>query len=122
MVVKNTLAKRALDGTPADSAKELLTGPVGVAIGYDDPALLAKKVLVFVKKNEKLEIKGAVIEGRYCNVEDIITISELPSREALLASFIGAMQSPLSKCASALNATLAQFVYVMEAIKKNREA
>jgi ribosomal protein L10 len=120
-VVKNTLAMRALEGTPLETAKEYLTGPVGVAISYEDPALLAKKVLSYVKKNEKLEIKGGVIEGKLCSFVDIKTISELPSRDILLATFIGAMQSPLSKLASALNATMAQFVYAMGALRNKRE-
>jgi len=46
-----------------ESAKDTFTGPVGIAIGYDDPALLAKKVLEFARENEKLEIKGGVLAG-----------------------------------------------------------
>lgn len=120
-VVKNTLARRAVEGTPVEAAKDVLNGPVGVAIGYDDPALLAKKILGFIKTNEKLSIKGGVIEGRACEQKEIKTISELPSREVLLSSLIGTMQSPLSKLASALNATVARFVYAMEAAKNNRK-
>ncbi len=121
-VVKNTLAKRASDGTPVEVVKEAFTGPVGIAIGYDEPVSLAKKVLEFVKSNEKLKIKGGIIEGKSCKVEDIKAISELPSREVLLAGLIGAMQSPLSKLAAALNATLTQFAYAMEALKNKHEA
>ncbi len=121
-VVKNTLAKRASDGTPVEVVKEAFTGPVGIAIGYDEPVSLAKKVLEFVKSNEKLKIKGGIIEGKSCKVEDIKAISELPSREVLLATLIGAMQSPLSKLAAALNATVTQFAYAMEALKNKREA
>jgi ribosomal protein L10 len=71
-VVKNTLAMRALEGTPVETAKEYLTGPVGVAISYEDPALLAKKVLSYVKKNEKLEIKGGVIEGKFATMAQFV--------------------------------------------------
>lgn len=120
-VVKNTLAKRASEGTPVEAVKNTFRGPVGVAISYKDPALLAKKVLEFVKANEKLKIKGGIIEGKACGAEEIKAISELPSRETLLAMFIGAMQSPLSKLAAALNATLVQFVYVMESLKKTKK-
>ncbi len=121
-VVKNTLAKRASEGTPVEAAKDTFTGPVGVAISYKDPALLAKKVLEFVKTNEKLKVKGGIIEGKACETEDIKAIAELPSRETLLATFICTMQSPLSKLAAALNATLAQFVYAMGALKQKRES
>lgn len=121
-VIKNTLAKRASEGTPIDAVKEIFSGPIGIAVGYDDPVLLAKKVLEFSKKNDKLEIKGGIIEGDVCTPAQIKTISELPSREVQLAMLVGAMQSPLSKLASALNATLSGFVYAMEALKKNRES
>jgi large subunit ribosomal protein L10 len=119
-VVKNTLARRALEGTSAEMTKDELTGPVGVAIGYDDPALLAKKVLAYVKTNEKLKIKTGIIEGRACGDTEIKVISELPSREALLATIIGTMQSPLSKFASALNATITRFAYALEAEKEKK--
>lgn len=120
--MKNTLAKRASEGTPVEAVKNTFTGPVGVAISYKDSALLAKKVLGFIKVNEKLKIKGGIIDGKACETKDIKAVSELPSREALLATFIGTMQSPLSKLAAALNATLTQFIYAMEAIKQKRES
>jgi large subunit ribosomal protein L10 len=121
-VVKNTLAKRAVEGTPAEGMKEVFSGPVGVAIGYDDPSLLAKKVLSFVKTNEKLKIRSGVIEGKVCAYKEIKAIAELPSREILLTTFIGTFQMPLTKLASALNATVNRFVYAMEAVKRDREA
>ncbi len=121
-VVKNTLARRASEGTAVDAAKEIFSGPVGIAVGYDDPVLLAKKVFEFSKSNDKLEIKGGIIEGDIYTPAQIKTISELPSREVQLSMLVGAMQSPLSKLASALNATLSGFMYAMEALKKNRES
>jgi large subunit ribosomal protein L10 len=120
-VVKNSLAKRAIEGTPIETAKDVLAGPIGIAISYEDPAVLAKKVLAFVKTNEKLEIRGGVFEGKTCEMKDIKAISELPSREILLATFIGTMQSPLSKLVAALNATVSRFVYALEAVKNNRK-
>jgi ribosomal protein L10 len=121
-VVKNTLARRASDGTSAEIAKETFEGPVGIAIGYDEPVSLAKKVLAFAKSNEKLNVKGGIIEGKMCKTADINTISKLPSRETLLSMFIGTMQSPLSMLAAGMNATLARFVYAMGALKSKREA
>lgn len=121
-VVKNTLAKRASAGTPVEMAKEAFTGPVGVVISYDDPVSLAKKILEFTKTNEKLKIKGGIIEGKTCKPDDIKAISELPSRETLLAMFIGTMQSPLSKLAAILNATVVRLAYAMEALKNKRSS
>ncbi len=119
-VVKNTLAKRAAEGTPVEVAKDIFSGPIGIAVGYDDPVLVVKKVLEFSKSNNKLEIKGGVVEGSICTPEQIKAISELPPREVLLAMLVGAMQSPLSKLAGLLNSTLTQFMYAMEALKNKK--
>ncbi|RJQ22597.1 MAG: 50S ribosomal protein L10 [Nitrospiraceae bacterium] len=119
-VVKNTLAKRAAEGTPVEAVKDHFSGPVGIAIGYDDPVLLVKKVLEYGRTNEKLQIRGGVIEGGACTLQALKTISELPSREVQLAMLAGVMQAPSNKLARLLNATLAQFIYAMEALKKKK--
>ena len=119
-VVKNTLARRAAEGTPVNDAADIFSGPVGIAIGYDDPVLLVKKVIEFGRKNKKLDIRGGVIEGDVCSPEQISTISELPSREVQLSMLVGAMQSPLSKFAGLLNSTLSQFIYALEALKNKK--
>ncbi len=69
-VVKNTLARIASQDTGMAVAADSLKGPVGIAIGYDDPVLVLKKVLEFKKTNEKLQIKGAVVEGKFCGPDD----------------------------------------------------
>jgi len=121
-VVKNTLARRAAEGTQLDSARDFISGPMGIAVGYDDPVLVVKKVLEFNKSNDKLEIRGGVIEGNTCTPAELKTISELPPREIQLSMLIGAMQSPVSKFAGLLNSTIAQFAYAMEALKRKRES
>jgi len=120
-VVKNTLAKIAAEGTPVNVAKDIFSGPIGIAIGYDDPVLVVKKVLEYSKTNEKLEIKGGVVEGAVYAPAQIKAISELPPREVLLSMLVGAMQSPLSKLAGLLNSTLTQFMYAMEGLKQKKE-
>ncbi len=82
--------------------------------------VLVKKVLEFKRINEKLEIKGGIIEGGVCTPEQIKTISELPPREIQLSMLISAIQSPLSKFVCLLNSTLLQFVYALEALKEKR--
>ncbi|MBI5025408.1 MAG: 50S ribosomal protein L10 [Nitrospirae bacterium] len=119
-VVKNTLAKKASSGTSIDAAKGEFAGPIGIAFSYDDPILLAKKVLEFANKNEKLRIRGGVIEGGLCSAEDVKSVAQLPPRGVLLSMFIGAMQSPLSRLAGALNATLSGFICAMEALKNKK--
>ncbi len=121
-VVKNTLAKIASKDTRIGVAAEVFKGPVGIAIGYDDPVLAAKKVLEFTKTNEKLQITGAVVEGKFCQRAEVKAIAELPSREVLLSMLVGVMQAPLSKMASGLAATVSSFAYAMEAIKNKKSA
>lgn len=116
-IVKNTLAKIAAKDTDISLAADAFRGPVGIAIGYDDSVLVLKKVLEFIKTNEKLRVKGAVIEGRFCEPSEIKAIAELPSREVLLSMLAGVLQAPLSKMARALSATVSSFGYAMEALK-----
>ena len=119
-VVKNTLAKIASQDTVLAVAADSLKGPVGIAIGYDDPVLVLKKVLEFKKTNEKLQVKGAVVEGKFCDPNVVKEIAALPSREILLSMLAGAFQSPLSTLAGALNATLTSFAYAMESLKSTK--
>ena len=116
-VVKNTLAKIASADTDVEVAAHVFEGPVGLAMGYDDPVLVVKKVLEFTKTNEKLQVKGAVVEGKLCDRNEIKEISELPSREVLLAMLAAAMQAPAAKMAGALAATVNGFAYALEALK-----
>ena len=95
---------------------------MGLAIGYDDPVLLAKKVLEFTQSNKKLKVMGGSIEGKVCDSKELKVISELPSREVQLSMLASAMQSPLYKLANVLNATLVRLPYAMEALKRQREA
>jgi len=119
-VIKNTLAKRAAEGTSVDAVKDIFSGPVGVAIGYDDPVLLVKKVLAYSKGNEKLEIKGGIVEGSVCDVKQMQSISLLPPREVQLAMLAGVMNAPATKFAGLLNATITQFGYALEALKNKK--
>ena len=119
-VVKNTLAKLAAADTDIEAVKDIFNGPIGIAAGYDDPVLLLKKVLEYSKANDKLEIKGGVVEGGVCSPEQIKAISGLPPREVLLSMLAAGMQAPATKMAGLLNATLAQFVYALEALKDKK--
>jgi len=119
-VVKNTLAKIAARDTSVAVAESVFKGPIGIAIGYDDPVLVVKKVLEFMKTNEKLRVKGAVIEGKLCEPSEVKEIAELPSREVLLSILAGAFQAPASNMARALSATLSSFAYALQAHEKKK--
>ncbi|MBA3060150.1 MAG: 50S ribosomal protein L10 [Nitrospirae bacterium] len=119
-VVKNTLARAASAKTSLSVISDLLKGPVGIAIGYADPVQVAKKVIEYSKKNNKLKVNGGVVEGRLCNAEDIKSIAALPPREILLSMLAGVFNAPLSKMAGALSATVSSFAYAVNALKDKK--
>jgi large subunit ribosomal protein L10 len=121
-VVKNTLISIAAKGTPVEAAGNFLVGPTGLAFGFDDAVAMTKKVLEFSDKNEKFKVKSGIIDGRLCTVDEIKTIAKLPPRGVLLSMLAGAFQAPLTKLGSALNATVVQFVYGLEALKVKKAA
>jgi len=119
-VVKNTLATIASRGTSVSAAKDSFRGPVGVVISFDDPVMTAKKVLEYSKRNEKLKVSSGIIEGRFCQPDDIKAVAELPSRNVLLSIVAGSLQASIGKCAAAFSATLNSFIYAMEALKQQK--
>ena len=121
-VAKNTLINIAVKGTPVEAAKDFFSGPTAVAFGYDDPVAAAKKVLEYSEKNDKLKIKSGIIEGKLVSLDELKSISKLPPKNVLLGMMAGAFQAPAAKLAGALYATVAQFAYVLEAVKNKKSA
>ncbi len=119
-VVKNTLARIASKDTDVAAAEKVFKGPIGIAIGYDDPVLVVKKVLEFAKTNEKIQVRGAIVEGRLCEPAEVKQIADLPPREVLLSMLAGAFQAPSSKMAGALSATVSSFAYALQALRSKK--
>jgi large subunit ribosomal protein L10 len=119
-VVKNTLAKIAAEETPAASVRDDFKGPVGIAISYDDPVMVAKEVLEFSKKIDNLDVTCGVVDGDFCGPEQLKAIAELPPREVLLGMIAGTMQAPLAKMGRLLNASLCSFIYALSALKDKK--
>jgi large subunit ribosomal protein L10 len=119
-VVKNTLAKIAAEGTSVAAAKDFFKGPVGIAISYEDPVAIVRKMLEFSRKNDKLKVGAGLIEGSLCVSADLKAVADIPSRPVLLSMMAGVFQAPLSKMASLLNATVSKFAYALEAVKNKK--
>ncbi|WP_129600972.1 50S ribosomal protein L10 [Anaerophilus nitritogenes] len=98
-VYKNTFMRLAVKGTGFEPLTTDLTGPNAVAFSYEDPVVPAKILNDFAKDHKNLELKAAVVEGQYYGVDTIKEIAEIPSREVLLAKFLGSIKSPLSNLA-----------------------
>lgn len=96
-VYKNTLMKRAVEGTDFEKLAEVMQGPSAIAISKTDataPARILKKAIDDFKK---MEFKAGVVEGAFCDKEGIEQIASIPSREELIAKFMGSIQSPVGK-------------------------
>ena len=102
-VLKNTLARRAVAGTPFEVASESMVGPL--IYGFSEDAVAAAKVLSdFAKGNDKLIVKGGAYAGKALSAEGVKSLAAIPSKEVLLAQLLGLMQSPISRIARVLAA------------------
>lgn len=103
-VYKNTLVNRAIEGTKYEVLKGVLSGPSAFAFSYDDAVAPARVLSGIIKEYKKMEFKAGVIEGTYYDADGIKAIAALPSREELIAKFMGSIQSPVSKFVRTLQA------------------
>ena len=102
-VLKNTLARRAVAGTPFEVASESMVGPL--IYGFSEDAVAAAKVLSdFAKGNDKLIVKGGAYAGKSLSADGVKALASIPSKEVLLAQLLGLMQSPVSRIARVLAA------------------
>lgn len=103
-VYKNTFMKRAIAGTPFESLTDALEGPSAIAISQDDATAPARVINGLIKDFQKMEFKAGVVEGTFYDKAGIEQIAKLPSREELIAKFMGSIQSPVSKFVRTLQA------------------
>lgn len=102
-VYKNTMIKRAAEGTDFAALDPDLEGPTALAVSKDDATAAARILAEFAKKADKLEIKAGIIEGTYYDQKGMQVIATIPSREVLLGRLLGSMQSPITNFARVLN-------------------
>lgn len=98
-VYKNNLVKIAIKDTPFEALSQDLTGPNAIAFGINDAVIPAKIIKDFAKGHKNLELKAGVVEGSYCNLEQMIQIADLPSKEVLIGRFLGSVKAPVSNFA-----------------------
>ena len=98
-VYKNTLVKRAIAGTEFEPMVEVLEGPNAIAICKEDATAPARVLANFAKTADALELKCGVVEGTYYDATGIAAIANIPSRDELLAKFLGSIQSPITNFA-----------------------
>lgn len=113
-VVKNTLAKKALDGSVGEAGDALFTGPVGIAFA-PDPVSAAKVSAQFAKENDKFTIIGGLMGETVLDQNGIKALATLPSLDQLRAKLIGLVQAPATKVAGVLQAPAGQVARVIGA-------
>jgi large subunit ribosomal protein L10 len=119
-VLKNTLARRAVKGTPFEKLSEQLVGPLMYGISQD-PVAGAKVLSEFAKENELFVIKAGAMPNAVMSAQDIKALSQLPSREELLAKLLGTMQAPMTKLVRTLNEVPGKFVRTLAAVRDSKE-
>ena len=119
-VLKNTLARRAVTGTPFESLAEHMFGPLAYGISTD-PVAAAKVLNDFAKTNEKFVIKAGAMPGQVMTPKQVATLATLPSRDDLLAKLMGTMQAPVAKFVQTLNEVPGRFVRTVAAVRDQKE-
>ena len=121
-VIKNTMLRLASDGTDVEGIRDSFVGPSAIALSYEDPVAPAKILTEFAKANDKLEIKAGVMNGKVLDLAAIKALSDLPSREQLLATVLSAMNAVPTSLVTALSDVPWRMVNVLQAIKDQKEA
>ena len=102
-VYKNTLMKRAFEGTDFAQLDEVLEGPSAIAVSKEDATAPARILAKFAKTASNLEIKAGVVEGTFYDAKGMAAVASVPSREELLSKLLGSLQSPIANFARVLN-------------------
>jgi large subunit ribosomal protein L10 len=119
-VLKNTLARRAVQGTPFEKLTDQLVGPLMYGISKD-PVAGAKVLSEFAKDNEAFVIKAGAMPNTMMSAKDVKALALLPSREELLSKLLGTMQAPVAKLVRTMNEVPGKFVRTLAALKDQRE-
>jgi len=121
-VVKNTLARRAIQGTEFECMSEGLTGPLILAFSLEDPGSAARVVSDFVKQSDKLVVKLVAIGGKQYGPSELERLSKLPAKDQAIAILMGTMKAPIEKFVRTLAEPHAKLVRTVAAIRDQKEA
>jgi large subunit ribosomal protein L10 len=119
-VLKNTLARRAVQGTPFEKLSDQMVGPLAYGIS-DDPIAAAKVLHTYAKANDKLVIKAGAMANQVLSAKEVGQLATMPSREQLLATLLGTMQAPIAKFVQTLNEVPSKFVRTVAAVRDQKE-
>ena len=113
-VVKNTLARKAAEGTPVANVAKAFDGSTAIAYNVNDPVSLAKALTAYAKTNPLFVFKAGMVEGRVINLADIANIAAMPSKEELIAKLLFLINSPAQRLVTALNGVARNLAVVIQ--------
>lgn len=119
-VAKNTLLRRAVQGTSFEAMGEYFKGSTAVAISYDDPVAPAKALTGFLKDHPDFTIRSASMEGRTLTSQDLVALSSLPSRDVMLARLLNVMNGVPTSFVRVLNGVPTKMVYLLNALAEKK--
>lgn len=121
-VVRNTLARRAVEGTEFECAQSAFKGPSLLAFSLEDPGAAARIFKDFAKANEKFEVKALAVGGQLLGADQLDKLATLPTRQQALGLLAGVLQAPLSKLARTLNEVPSGIARALAAVRDQKEA
>lgn len=121
-VVRNTLARRALEGTQFACMQEKLVGPLVLAFSNEDPGAAARLIKDFVKTNDKLKVKALAIDSQLLGPEGLNQLASLPTRDQAIALLMSVMNAPITKFVRTLAEPHAKLVRTIAAVRDQKQA
>ncbi|WP_260295829.1 50S ribosomal protein L10 [Sedimenticola hydrogenitrophicus] len=121
-VIKNSLARRAVENTDFECMKEELTGPLVIAFSQEDPGAAARVIKDFAKDHSKLVVKVVSIGGKLLAVSDLEALSKMPTYEQAVSMLMAVMKAPVEKLARTINEVPGKLVRTVAAIRDAKEA
>ena len=121
-VVRNTLAKRALEGTDYECVNDSLAGPSLFGFSMEDPGAAARLFKDFAKENEEFEVKVLAVSGQMLGAEQLDVLAKLPTRDQALSLLMSVMKAPATKLVQTMNEVPGKLVRTLAAVRDQKEA
>lgn len=121
-VVRNTLAKRALEGTEYECVRDTLSGPSLFGFSMEDPGAAARLFKDFSKENRHFEVKALAVGGQMLGAEQLDVLAKLPTRDQALSMLMSVMKAPVTKLAQTMNEVPGKLVRTLDAVRDQKQA
>ena len=120
-IVRNTLAKLALNGTDYEALNDALVGPIMLAFSSDEPSATARLMRDFVKEHESLEVKAISLSGQMFDASQLEVVAKLPTKDEAIARLLSVMQAPITKLVQTMAEPHAKLVRTLAAIRDTKQ-